>query len=291
MSFKLCFIGIGAYRSGTTWLVHCLREHSDVCIPHIKELEFFNKKYEKGTYIYSNYNKGISWYKEQFRECRKDVKCLGEYSNAYLYDKDVPRLIKNMFPDIKLLLCLRNPVDRAYSGYLWETLNFERDKFAEVDIEELKKSVYIEMSLYGKYIRNYLKIFKSKDIHVILFDDILKRPEDVIKSVYKFLHLKPFTPSSLRKKINPASQARSRLLTYVFDLRLKLEKENLGIVIDMLKRLRLYTFLQKLYSRVNRQPIIKKPLTQKQRNELKDLFLSDIEETEKLLGIDLSSWK
>lgn len=288
---KLKFIGIGAYKSGTTWLVQCLREHPDVCIPQIKELEYFNKKYKDGKFIYSNYDKGIGWYKEQFSKCDGQASYWGEFSNAYLYDKEAPKLIDSMFPNIKLLLCLRNPVDRAYSGYLWDKLNFSKKRYKGVTMEELKKGDYIELGLYGKYIKNYLRIFEPRNIHTILYDDILENPQEVINGVCEFLDLELFLPQSLNKRINPASKARNRSLTYLFDIRRKLEEKNLGVVIDVLKKIKLYGALQNIYVRINRQPIRKKPLTHTQREELKYLFLNDILETEKLLNIDLSRWK
>ncbi len=288
---KLKFIGIGAYRSGTTWLTQCLREHPDVCIPQLKELEFFNKKYENGKFLYSNYDKGLGWYEEQFRECDASVSNWGEFSNAYLYDKDAPKLIKDMLPDIKLILCLRNPVDRAYSDYLWDKLNFSKEIHKNNNLDEIKKGIYIEHSLYGNHIKNYLDFFDASNVHVIIFDSIAKKPQETIDNVCKFLGIKSFTPLSLEKKVNPAAKAKFKSLTYLFKLRKKIEEKNLGIIIDLLKRIGLYSLLQDIYVKINRKPIKKRPLTALQREELKSLFLSDIEKTESLLGIDLSIWK
>lgn len=290
-NFNVDFIGIGAYKSGTTWLVQCLREHPDVCIPHIKEIEFFCHKFKDGKFVYSNYDKGLNWYKKQFRECDDHASCWGEFSNAYLYDENAPRLIKKAFPNVKLLLCLRNPVDRMYSGFLWEELNFNRKKYKGFSLEKIIGSKHVEQSMYGKYVKNYLKLFKRDDICVMLYDDIVEKPEKVIANVYRFLELKSFSSPSLNKIINPAAQARSSLLTYFFDLRLKLEEKRLGFIIDFLKRINLYTPIQNWYVAINRKPINKKPLTEKQRHKLKELFIDDIRKTEKLLKIDLSIWK
>ena len=288
---KLKFIGIGAYKCGTTWLAQCLREHPDICIPRIKEVEFFSKKFKNGGFVYSHYDKGTDWYEKQFDECEDNVSCMGEFSNAYLYDKDSAKLIKKTLPNIKLLLCLRNPVDRAYSEYLWDKLNFKRGKYKGIIMEEIKSGDYVEHGLYGKYIKRYLELFDLNDIHVVLFDDILHKPREVMKGVYSFLKVKPFPPPSLMEKINPASKARIGWFTHVFDLRIKLEEKKFGVIIDLLKKAKLYNFIQNAYVKVNRAPIDKKPLTEQQRNELKDLFLDDISLTEKLLKVHLSAWK
>jgi len=289
--FKLKFIGIGAYKSGTTWLVQCLREHPNICVPRIKEVDFFSKKYIDGKYSFSHFDKGLKWYQEQFSECDAGANCWGEFSNSYLYDKDVPKRVKKAFPNIKLLLCLRNPVDRTYSGYLWDKLNFKREKFEGFNINDIKKGDYINQSLYGKYIGNYLKVFKKEDIHVVLYDDIKNNPKEVIEKTYSFLGLNKFNPPSLKKIINPASHSRSRMLTYVFDLRIKLEEKNLGRIIDFLKKIKIYHLIQELYVTINRKPLTVKPLTIKERNKLRKMFLEDITVTEKLLRIDLSAWR
>ena len=132
---KIDFIGIGMHRSGTTWLSECLRQHPDVLFPkrskepnaqldHLtlkedKELDFFTVNFlvdKVSGQRLNNYGKGLAWYLAQFPEARPG-KVRGEFSPAYMEFDHAAGLIHDAFPDIKLLVMLRNPVEMAYSLY------------------------------------------------------------------------------------------------------------------------------------------------------------------------------
>ena len=103
------FIGIGAPKSGTTWLSECLREHPRVCMSEPKEIHFFNKTYafywKKQEW---KYMKGMEWYAEHWRGCTSGQK-RGEFSVFYMQDESTPELIHKHFPHVKLIACLRHP--------------------------------------------------------------------------------------------------------------------------------------------------------------------------------------
>jgi hypothetical protein len=135
------FIGIGAARSGTTWLSECLRQHPDILFPKNdtpdairpgviklkgeKELDFFIRGYEKNLSpeIFSNNSLGLDWYLAQFPSAQPN-KVRGEFSPTYMADPDSAKLIRDTFPNIKLIVSLRNPVDMIYSLYWWQVYNF-----------------------------------------------------------------------------------------------------------------------------------------------------------------------
>mgnify|MGYP001027722337 CR=1 FL=1 len=280
-NFKIDFVGIGVFRSGTTWIAQCLREHPEICVPRIKEIEFFSKYYKKG----------VDWYKNQFLEC-SESRLKGEYSNAYLCDKDALGLIKKHFPEAKLIVCLRNPVDQVYSYYWWWARNFNKNSetpfsnFIRVDSE------YVQQAFYHKYLKRYFESFGEEKIHVILFDDIESDAAGVIRSLYEFLEASPgFVPPSLCKKINPAAKSRFRLLAYVFSLRIILERLGLGGVVDLLKRFNLYDGIQKLYVKINRKGTVYPVMSAADKRRLQQVFREDIGRLEKLIRRDLSVWK
>ena len=100
------FIGIGAQRSGTSWVYACLYEHPEICIP-IKEIHFFSRpRYENGTL----------WYEEHFATCGVGKRC-GEFSTSYLYSDVTAERIHKHYPEVKILAILRNPITRALSQY------------------------------------------------------------------------------------------------------------------------------------------------------------------------------
>lgn len=102
------FIGIGVMKAATTWIFQCLVEHPDICGSSKKEIHFFDRP--------ENYKKGLEYYKAFFNNCSHD-KVKGEYTPRYIFSKDAPELIYKNFLDVKIIACLRNPVDRAASHY------------------------------------------------------------------------------------------------------------------------------------------------------------------------------
>jgi len=287
---NLKFIGIGAYKSGTTWLVACLNEHPDVGIPAIKEINFFSKVIRNGRVIYWNYKKGLSWYQNQFKE-RENKSVLGEYSISYLCDTDTPKLIKKHFPEIKLIVCLRNPVDRLYSHYNWGIENFDTDKNAGFWNNLKKHPEFIENSRYHYYLSRYFKIFKKENIKVILYDDIKLNPSKVIEDCYNFLNVgSAFIPPSLNQKINPASVVRFKFLIYLFKIREWIDAQGLSLVIDLLKRIGIYTLMQNIYVKVNRVEKKYNVMSETDRLKLIKLLKPDIKKLEKMISKDLSNW-
>lgn len=116
----LTFLVIGAQKAGTTWICDVLRQHPDVFIPDWKELHFFEQE--------RNFAKGYEWYLDFFKGSENAI-ARGEGTPNYFYNvctelehrdwihRDVPARVHRHLPDIKLVLSLRNPVQRAISAY------------------------------------------------------------------------------------------------------------------------------------------------------------------------------
>ena len=147
-NFKLDFIGIGAAKSGTSWVAKCLSEHPDVQFSFAKEVCFFNKKggiYEDKTEW--NYEKGLEWYQNQFPQ-RESGKIVGEFSVDYLHDEYAPVLIQKNFPEVKLIACLRNPKDMVYSHYWWYKTNFQEEQASTFEEAIKTQPEYLHRALY-----------------------------------------------------------------------------------------------------------------------------------------------
>ena len=100
------FIVAGGVRCASGWIRECLSEHPDIYI-HPKEIHFFDQNYEKG----------LKWYLDFFKD-QKDKRILGEKTATYLHTEKIATLINHLFPNIKLIFCLRDPVDRMISHYI-----------------------------------------------------------------------------------------------------------------------------------------------------------------------------
>lgn len=186
------FIGIGAQKSGTSWAYANIYEHPEICAP-IKELHFFSRP---------RFEKGKDWYESNFRSCRVTSK-KGEFSTSYLYSKETPKRIHDLYPNAKLIAILRNPRDRAYSQYRNAVKAGEIK--GDVTFEEYSSrdpSVY-EQGLYAEQLDRYLALFPREQILILIYEDIEKDPAAFMKRIYEFIGVnKDFMPSMLHRRIN-----------------------------------------------------------------------------------------
>ena len=203
-----------------------LEEHPQVFIPPgLKEVHFFDAFYqdrEKNTEKRRwNFEKGKEWYEAVF-EGAAPTKLAGEITPNYLYDADAPLLIREMYPDIKIIVSLRNPVDRAISHYKLTQLN--RPDVVNMDIEDAfdqleDKFGFLEYGRYSKYLIKYLDIFPPDQIHLIDYQDIEKDPQKVCYELYAFLGVdKTFIPPTLKERVNSSQPKRLKTL---YELMLK----------------------------------------------------------------------
>ncbi len=183
-------------------------------MPAIKEVHFFDLNYENG----------LKWYKEFFRS--KGLfggTIAGEASPYYLFHPLVPQRVAHHLPKIKLIVLLRNPVDRAYSHFHHERMhkteiieNFE--KAIEKENERITENEeylisgrikqsdahqsfsYISRGLYARQINRWLKHFPLSQMMFIKSEDFFKNPENELHAVYRFLGIKEVFPGLLTPK-------------------------------------------------------------------------------------------
>ena len=208
------FIIIGAGRAGTTALYSYLIQHPLIVAAStdnnesVADLHFFE-------YIISN---NIQWYKSHFpilfskSKNQKNSFITGEYTSTYMYHPDVPKRIFNLLPKIKLIVILRNPIDKAYSTYQQQfrfgeyTTSFEdaiNAEFRRIDLNkdfpELNSNNYdfenfvaqniIRHGVYADYLETWLKIFDRKQILILNSDDLKKSTKETLRRVFNFLNV------------------------------------------------------------------------------------------------------
>ena len=156
------FMCLGAAKSGTTTLFDVLRQHPDVYIPAFKEPHFFD--------IPENYKNGIEWYeKNYFRKADKRI--IADFTPSYFFEKEAPkRIFKDIGPEIKFVVLLRNPIDRAYSHYLHSV----RDDHENLSFEESLKQENDRLDRYEKN-GDYLSYLRNSYFHQGLYGDMLER--------------------------------------------------------------------------------------------------------------------
>ncbi|MEA2006619.1 MAG: sulfotransferase domain-containing protein [Patescibacteria group bacterium] len=287
--FKIDFVGVGAEKAGSSWVAAMLDAHPEICLSQPKEVQYFNEKSSYTRGLNANFNKGFGWYEKHFIHCKKNS-IKGEFSTAYLPDKTAPKKIFQSFPGVKLIVCLRDPVDRMYSQY-WMYKNYflkEKRPFSEVVREEKE---YTEKSLYFKQIKEYLKYFSLENILFITLDEIKENPKICHKALYKFVGTRnvDFVPGKgVFGRKNKAKRVRFRSGLVLIN-RLSKIFIFLGFsrVLKVLVKYGFKDFCLRIISDESRYPPIDKGL----RSELIKKFISDIDDFERLTGKNLSSWK
>jgi hypothetical protein len=194
------FIYIGTNKAGSTWLYDVLARHPDVYMAPGKGLYFFSKHYERG----------LDWYRGHFEEVG-DERIVGEVSHSYMYSDDVWKRIAEMDPEIRLMVCLREPVDRAFADYLDGVKNGLIHGDFETELE--REPPFLQRSHYSRYLAPYVEQFGLDSIHVAVFDELSADPNAYAKKIFAFLGIEELDLApAQREKMMPAGTPRSRLV-------------------------------------------------------------------------------
>ena len=274
------FIIIGVAKSGTTALYQYLSEHPDIFMSHLKETNFFAYSAgDKQQNINNEFNiKNWEQYCALFDDAT-DGQLTGEASPLYFESNIAPKNIKSTLPEVKLILSLRNPVDRAFSGYLMHLRNGR----AKTDINNaftIDKH-YVQAGFYADRIANYLVHFPRDQIKIVLFYDLVKSPISVCSEIFSFLGVdKSFVPN-IGVKHNEGSYPISSVMNYII---------NLGARFKILRRI-LPRFLLVTVKSLKEKNLGPKPeISVKVKDRLKALYRDDIQQTSQIIEKDLSRW-
>jgi hypothetical protein len=169
------FLYIGTSKAGSTWLFNALSVSPDVWLASNKGLYFFDAHYERG----------LDWYLQQFRDA--DGRAVGEFSHSYLSSPEAPARIAEYSPSMRLLVCLREPVDRAFSDYLDLVKNNGFPGSFPEAIEQYPR--LLDRGRYATHLSRYLEHFPRNQIHIGLFDDLKTGAQAYADEVYDFLGL------------------------------------------------------------------------------------------------------
>ena len=293
------FLIIGAAKSGTTALYERLKLHPEIFLSDIKEPNFFvlkNSKYkfDKET-INSSYLNSFVYnlkdYSSLFSEAER-FKAIGEASPIYLYDKNAPLEIKNTIPDIKLIVILRNPIERAFSNFsmhlaglgLETTNNFI--EALELEDERIDKDWwwgfhYKNAGLYSEQLTRYFNIFKKDQILILTYDDFKINPDKIYLEITNFLGVRPYNNENINKYYKVSEATKIRWIEQI------LHNENFTTkiknVIGRSKGKRIKDFIR-------RKNKYKPKITEREFNFLVSYFRKDIMKLENMIDKDLSNW-
>ena len=204
------FIIAGATRSGTTALARYLGAHPELWMTPTKEVRFFNKRYDLG----------LDWYREHFVDAPAD-NLVGEATPAYFAIPVALERMAQTVPRAKLILSMRNPVDRLWSQYWMRHSNgLESEGFAEIIRREIDlyrdfgpesaEVLHLRGSLYGHNLGSVLEFFPREQVHVQIFERMLADPGGEFANTCSFLGVdSEYRPDNLGVVINAHTQFRS----------------------------------------------------------------------------------
>lgn len=192
------FLYIGTSKAGSTWIFKTLSWHPEIYMYPGKDLGFFT----------SDWDKGWDWYRANF-DPEPHHKVIGEVSHSYMVSEDATRRLHERLPDAKLMVCLREPVDRTFSQYLDGIKNGKISGSLEEELE--RTASLINRSSYGTHIARYLEVFPREQLHIAAFDDLKSAPAQFASDMFRFLEVEDLPlPETNRQKVLPAGEPRVR---------------------------------------------------------------------------------
>ena len=238
------FFIVGAAKAGTTSLYNYLKLHTDVYFSPIKEPHHFSMdisldemrgdfkknvqtdisdylKTSLGSPRHGAFVRNREHYHQLF-SLAKNEKRVGESSVSYLFSTVAARQIKAYNPDARVIIILREPVERAFSHYLMDLrIGYETADFVEAVNADYTKErrgwgqshLYVELGIYYEQVKRYLEVFDPAKIKIILHDDFKVAPEKLLSEVFAFLDIPDMTAElDFSVRHNKAELPKSRVL-------------------------------------------------------------------------------
>ena len=276
---------VGAPKAGTTSLHYYLNEHSEILMSSMKEPDFFLEKEidDIGLYYGTTRIETFEKYHNLFSD-KKDEEIFGESSVSYLYYPEVPKRIKEYNTEAKIIIMLRNPVDRAFSHYLMDfKLGLLSDRFEDVfnKKEGLKFQQYFLLGNYYEQVKRYFDEFSKENVHIIWYSDFKKDAEQEVQKAFKFIDVDSDYKVNFETVHNSFFMPKGKIIRKIYSI-VWLRK-----LLSFLFPFTLVTFIKSALFTKGKKPKI----TNESRKIFTEYYLDDICKLEELLSINLSEWK
>jgi len=272
---------VGAPKTGTTSLYYYLNQHTNVCMSSIKEPNFFSAKEVNSLFYKSQIIDDINEYHKLFSQNKKQI--IGEASVSYLFFNEVPNRIYKYNPKAKIIILLRNPIERALSHYLMDfrlgfcSENFE-DIIAQPEIFPQYYQQYLELGNYFLQLKRYINVFNENQLSIVFYDDLKSNSQKVMKHIFSFLEIEfqHLDYSIQNSFLSPSNKFVSEL--YKFN--------SLRKIVKSLFPEPFLSLVKSIFFSNNSKPTFSDSIIK----QLNAYYKSDIVELEKLLNKDLSKW-
>jgi len=190
---------IGGPRCGTTALWYNIDKH-----PRINMAQPEDEKIEMFFWRMKRWNLGIDWYKSRFSN-----EISGEKTTGYYANKNIMKIISKNIPDVKLIFCLRNPVDRAFSNYL---MNKRGRRVSQTYDYNLLRKRYFNDGKYITHIKNnILPFFDSMQMKICILEYMKKDLTSEMKKVFDFIGVEDLNYKSKKVSVPLVRPGRTRI--------------------------------------------------------------------------------
>lgn len=272
---KVDFIGIGAQKCASTWVHGVLSDHPEIGVYPGKEVDFFS----------NYYNRGYQWYERQLGDVDA-VRTRGEVSTSYFSDSDTPSRVFLYNPNMRIVLSLRDPIERAYSNHLNEVkLCHLTGQNLEFENGLANNPMYLEQSHYGKQLARWLEIFPRDQILVIFQEEIRDDPFTQARNLYRFLGVAEDHQSwFLEKKVNESRIIKNAGVDYFLKYLGKVGRSiGIGVLVEAVRKNDLVGRLRRNYNQIELRQVIP-PMRADTRIYLQDMLADDMRELARQLG-------
>jgi len=269
------FLFIGPDKSGSSWMSYILSLHPDCYVPPAKDTYFFDRYYDKG----------LNWYLNHFAPAPSSAKAIGELSHDYLFSKTAAKRIKTHLPKVKIIVCLRNPIERSLSQFQYMRRGGEVDSDFYQAVKKFPK--IIGNSQYLANLQVYFDLFGTDQVEVLIFEDLKANATAFGKDLLMRLGLNPEVDLPFEERVREAGMARNRYLSLALKSGANFSR-TLGFA-NLVGRFKNGSMAQLAYRDVRKDERV--TLTKAQQLELwKKYFQFENKALSTLLGRDLSYW-
>jgi hypothetical protein len=300
---------VGAAKAGTTSLYSYLLQHPSIYMSPVKEPHYFSTDIRADNFTQKQYQKNhlnIARYLQEkplkprhiafvnkyddylalFGQARCET-VLGEASTGYLYSETAATNIHMFDPNAKIIIILRNPVDRAYSH--WK-MNYSagRERRTASLCESIradyectnkgwgKSNLYVELGLYCRQVERFCELFLGSNLKICFYHDLERQPGQFMQELFQFLNL-PSIDLDVTKKHNSSLMPKYSFISWLN------RKYGMGRFVPVQLRAKL-----KKITSSTQFPVF----CNKERKEIYQIYFErDVESLERLLNRDLPEFK
>jgi hypothetical protein len=282
------FYVVGAPKCGTTSLYQYLRQHPQVFMPDRKEPHYFTDAHQ----LPSSYPRmDVHEYLALFAGALED-QIAGEASVTYLTSTGAAARMQEFTPAARIVVPLRNPVDRAYSEY-WNSrrAGMQHLSFADAIAEESQRDPwrrYVGKGYYAQHVGRFIEAFGADAVHVCFFDDLVADPRLLCRGVFSFLGVDPSVEVDTSTVYNRGGAPRWRsagVLHTAIARRAQPVRRAMEAVLPTRLTLALRRGFRRLMIRADVPP-----MQADTRRHLQQLYAADIEQLQRITGTSLAHW-